>query len=180
MAKKKTPPRKAKPSIETVQEGFRATDLLRVEVCNPIKEKLDKIEVCKPNIVELCNPHRCIPSLECVPSRLCSPHIVCKPDWECLPNTLCRPNLGCIPAFGCKPEPPCFPKDPCRPGIWCKPDVFCMPRPGCTPEMFELPGDYRERAWTQTVAETTPEMAEMVEELRTIRAEIEDLKKKIK
>ena len=155
MAKKRAQP-KEKPSFETVKKGLRATDLLKVEVCNPLKEQLEKIDVCSPHI----GPIVCTPDIECIPSRLCSPYIICRPDWECIPTSVCRP------------------------WIYCSPDIFCGPRIGCSPKIFEIQEDYRryrEKAGSQTMAEElTPEMKEMTEELRKIRAEIEDLKKKIK
>lgn len=114
---------KEKPSVETVKESFKVSDLLRVEVCNPIKAQIDKIKVCVPHIVE------------CVPTRICKPIFLCKPD------------------------------------IFCKPDIICYPIVGpkiCVPSAYQWPEEF------------PGEMREVIEELKTIKAEIEILKKAIK
>jgi hypothetical protein len=92
---------KEKPSVETVKESFKVSDLLRVEVCDPIKVQIDKIKVCVPHIVE-CVPTRfCKPKLECLPTRICRPVIICKPDIWCKPDIFCYPIIGpqiCVPS----------------------------------------------------------------------------------
>ena len=40
-------PKKEKPAVETVQPGLKVSDLLMVEVCQPLKEQLDQIDVCR-------------------------------------------------------------------------------------------------------------------------------------
>jgi len=48
--------KKENPSVETVQQKVKATDLLLYEVCTPIKVRLDDIEICSPSIV-VCAPN---------------------------------------------------------------------------------------------------------------------------
>jgi len=169
MAKEKTR-RKEKPSIETVKAGLRASDFLKVKLCNPIMEKLDKIEICQPNIVELCTPNMCLPDFKCYPERRCYPHF-CIPNCNpyCTPN--CNPGI-CTPICAPNCIPVCI---PVISGEWDEP---------CAPGGFEIPEKYRGyrvRAGARTMAEgLTLEMKEMFEELRKIRVEIEGLKKKVK
>jgi hypothetical protein len=102
--KKKIP--KEKPSMTTVKEGFRVSDLLRVEVCDPIKAQLDKIRVCTPNLKE---PVTCLPDTICRPSFDCSPY-TCRPIWWCRPDMWCRPEI--------LDDPYCFPVRPCGPSFF--------------------------------------------------------------
>jgi hypothetical protein len=90
---------KETPKMETVKEGIRLSSLLQVEVCNPIKEQIDAIEVCTPQIVTTCIPvQACIPSYGCLPTRICRPDLFCRPDiFECLPTRFCRPEIWCRP-----------------------------------------------------------------------------------
>ena len=159
MAKKRIL-RKEKPTIETVKTGLRATDFLKVKLCNPITEKLDKIDICEPNIVELCTPNMCLPDIKCYPERpKCFPHL-------CL--TVCGPIEEHDPIC----DPVCLPVISSERFIPCVPSRF---------EILEKYRRYRERAGLRTVfGEPTPEIKEMTEELRKIRIEIENLKKKIK
>lgn len=112
---------KEKPSMKTVKEAFRVSDLLRVEVCDPIKKQIDKIKVCTPHLKE--------------PVKL---------RW--------RPPI-------------CFPND-------CYPICQTICIPNCSPSIVEFP-DYRP-------SRLPHEILEVFYELRTIKAEIEELKKAIK
>ncbi len=91
--------RKEQPSVETVKEGWRVSDLLSVPVCNPLKEQLDKIKVCEPSIeYHICKP-------------ICKPFGTCIPIWNpdvCIPcKPLCKPGLYqwiCTPTEVCGPQ----------------------------------------------------------------------------
>ena len=150
---------KEKPSVETVKEGFKLSDLLTLEVCNPVKEKMDKIEVCLPAIVA-CKPDFCTPAL------------ICKPSYFCKPDLFCRPDIYCTPRISC------FPDRFCKPDVYCRPWVYteCSPSQieGCGPMAID-PGEY-----VPDIRELTTEMREMFAELKAIKAEIEALKKKLK
>ncbi|MEM3693270.1 MAG: hypothetical protein QXI39_04535 [Candidatus Bathyarchaeia archaeon] len=102
---------KEKPKIELLQ----STGLYTVELCNPVKDQLNRIEVCKPNIVFTpCNP---IERIKCIPDLQCLPII-----GPCLPNI-------CIPSIWCQPI------------IWCRPTIICPPIIGggiCSPSV-EIP-----------------------------------------
>ncbi|UCE15875.1 MAG: hypothetical protein JSV12_08455 [Candidatus Bathyarchaeota archaeon] len=128
MSKKK----KERPRIELLQ----STSMYTVELCNPIKEKINQIKICRPNIVvKLCNPIediKCLPDIKCFPFiGPCQPEIrrplveerqlqsmfTCIP-MECMPLAPCLPNL-CEPAIlPCFPRTPCWPRTPCRPWVY--------------------------------------------------------------
>jgi hypothetical protein len=91
---------KGKPTVETVQQEAKASDLLMYEVCTPLKEQLDKIKICTPSIA-VCLPNENCPPMW-VPIPKCEPLAHCKhvdPDF-------------CIPSFACGPWGPCKPVDP--------------------------------------------------------------------
>jgi len=79
---------KGKPTVETVQQQVKVSDLLMLEVCQPLKEQLDKIKICNPHIVEpienpICPPLRSYGE-PCLPLEVCSPlrpygEIPCQP-----------------------------------------------------------------------------------------------------
>ena len=76
-----------KPTMETVKEPIRLTDLLKVELCGPVKDQISHIQVCIPNIVEFAT---------CTPA--CKPDMICEPDLpRCRPDLMCRPDLSCGP-----------------------------------------------------------------------------------
>jgi hypothetical protein len=97
-----------RPRIEEVD----LKKLYRVEVCNPIKEKINEIEVCQPNLeVVPCNPVdriKCLPDLSCLPIiGPCIPDLICYPDIHCIPSNWCQPLFGpCQPVVGgtCSPS----------------------------------------------------------------------------
>ncbi len=71
MAEKKV----EKPRIELLG----STKLYTIELCSPVKEKLNQIKICAPNIViKPCSP---IEKIKCVPSLpgICLPKVVCAP-----------------------------------------------------------------------------------------------------
>jgi len=73
------------PKLEAVKQVFKATELLNVDVCEPVKEKLNKIEICVPNINSM---------------SLCFPLQYCHPFFEiCKPKTpvICGPSKFHIP-----------------------------------------------------------------------------------
>ncbi len=89
-----------KPRLELLESA----GLYRIEVCSPVKEKVDQIEVCSPNLVATpCEP---IERVRCLPDVWCSPRIRCLPTEICLPMTYpCLPVIGpCSPQYG-----PCGP-----------------------------------------------------------------------
>ena len=90
-------------------------NMYTVEVCSPIKEQINRIKVCQPNIVvKPCNP---VEQITCIPDISCSPLFGCYPDiGPCSPMTCfpavgtCLPTIGCSPTFGCSPTVgPCGP-----------------------------------------------------------------------
>lgn len=87
---------KEEPSVKTVKESWRPSELLMMEVCQPIKDKIDQIEICKPQIVE---------RRFCFPDIICKPWIICSPDLWCSPRRICKPDIICSPIT-------CFPVTP--------------------------------------------------------------------
>ena len=128
--------KKEKPSVETVQESMRLSDLLAAKVCNPVLDKIDKIEICKPNI------------LFCLPDRFCRPRYFCKPDIFCKPNIFCKPDIFCIPDRFCRPD------------IFCKPMFYAE----CTPSQF--PDFEPEIPEIDVFASGMREMAKVLEEVQ--------------
>ena len=63
-----------KPTMETVKESIRLTDLLKVELCGPVKDQISHIQVCIPNIVEFAP---CTPA--CRPDQFCKPDVASDP-----------------------------------------------------------------------------------------------------
>lgn len=87
-----------KPKIELLE----ATSLYTVELCSPIKEKINQIKICAPNIVfKPCSP---IEKIKCVPSLpMCAPTVpVCPPGIPEIPPRFCIPRIFCGPR-GCVP-----------------------------------------------------------------------------
>lgn len=88
---------KEKPTVKTVQQEVTVSDLLMYEVCAPLKEQLDKIEICRPSIAV------CMPNEFCAPTTRCGPS-----DWfVCAPRTGCEPRdpLVCAPKAGTSWDP---------------------------------------------------------------------------
>ena len=90
---------KEKPTVETVQQEVKASDLLMYEVCAPLKEQLDEIKVCTPSIPvcmpnDTCHPTLCLPvvSAPCGPTLLCGP-TTSRPSGPQLPPNLLRQKL---------------------------------------------------------------------------------------
>ena len=105
-----------KPKIEMVA----SRNMYTIELCNPIKEKINNIKICGPNIeIKPCNPIakvRCLPEISCLPiiapaELFCGP--VCPPKIE---EAICGPTDG-----------------PCSPGTtdlvedWRKWSIFIRP-----------------------------------------------------
>ena len=149
---------KKTPSIETVQKGFNLSDLLKIKVCNPVKEKIDKIEMCPPNIEDCMPSIKCGPEIFCIPDRFCGPDIICKPIYSCIPDRWCRPYMICTPDIICKPIIPCTP--------WVA--------EACGPSAIDP------RVGAQEITELTTEMREMMAELKAVKGEIAELKNKLK
>jgi|WetSurMetagenome_2_1015567.scaffolds.fasta_scaffold300579_2 hypothetical protein len=92
-----------KPKLESVKISPDAlSGLYEIGLCDPIKEKINRIEVCGPNIeIKQCAP---LEKLKCIPDTTtlqtikspwpgdCGP---CIPSWTCIPSTICTP---CIPS----------------------------------------------------------------------------------
>ena len=151
---------KESPNVETVQQGLKLSDLLKVKVCTPLHEKIDDIEVCGPYI-EDCTPDE----IDCVPYYRCGPDIKCRPTYNCTPDISCFPvDVRCLPDDDIR----------CQPWFGCKPDIYCRPF-------------YLQRAWEFEIPELkyitkelTGDMKTMFNELKTIKLEIENLKKHLK
>ena len=114
-----------KPTIELL--GIEK--LFTVKFCNPVKEQVNQIKICRPNIeIQPCNPiekTNCLPDVmamskvaQCIPTVKCGPTWTCGPDFwgeNCLPDKVleCVPSTGtCQPiVVGCTPncEPNCNP-----------------------------------------------------------------------
>jgi hypothetical protein len=134
-----------KPKIEPLE----SSGLYTVELCKPLKEELDKIEVCAPKIeVKPCSPMeqaKCLPDIipylsgegkaeiesldqlmlgkkSCIP--VCQPFTTqCQPQIECIPE--CQPF-----ASQCQPKTVCIPE--CQPfAAQCQPKSACIPK--CQP-----------------------------------------------
>jgi hypothetical protein len=72
--------------------------LYTVRLCSPVREQIEKIEVCHPNLeIATCNPAEIV---KCLPDIMCYPII-----GPCLPDTWCLPLIGpCTPVIGpCQP-----------------------------------------------------------------------------
>jgi hypothetical protein len=146
-------PEKEKPAVETVQQTMKLSDLLMVEVCQPIKESTDKIPLCLPYVPgpKLCKPLiSCGPIIYCSPKVLCIPHMICRPLVECNPIATCHP---CLP-YVCSPR---F-------------DVPVVPPEG-------LPGPSPEDYLNMLQAELAQKLT--VTELNTLREEVTALKREI-
>jgi hypothetical protein len=77
-------PAKDKPTVETLQQAVKVSDLLRFGVCEPLKEKLGKIELSSPYILPTCSPN-----FSCLPTKLCTPVLHCVPNKRCFPEYSC-------------------------------------------------------------------------------------------
>lgn len=149
---------KEKPSMETVKEGISLSDFLTIEACNPLKEQLDKIEVCQPH-------------LKSASSRTSGG---CAPWWfgpgRCLPLLWCSP---CVDPGRCWPL--CWPN--CRP-YSCLPYSYCWPYSEMSRGNLRSPDMAPSQDETET-EELTPEKKTVIEELKSIKAEIAALKEKL-
>ena len=99
-----------KPKLELLE----AKELYAVALCNPVKDQLNQIKVCGPNIeVKVCGP---VERVRCLPDIWCRPLIFCQPDLWCLPKVWCIPIVvgPCLPSVG-----PCGPwvEGPCGPSV---------------------------------------------------------------
>lgn len=84
------PQEKDKPTVETVQKAVKLSDLLIYEVCSPVKEQIDKIELCSPSIVDWKPKPKCKPG----PEPVCFPDIRL-PNWKInyiIEETICNPH----------------------------------------------------------------------------------------
>ena len=103
MTRKEVSEEGEKPRLELLNP----TSIFVVDLCNPVKDKINQIEICSPNIeIKPCNP---IEQIKCLPDLS-----TCGPGAEVsnLQNQ-CYPILQCMPAFT-----PCFPyieNQPCYP-----------------------------------------------------------------
>lgn len=101
---------KMNPTVETVQQAVKVSDLLMYKVCEPVKEQIDKIKLCTPNVsipFDVCKPDQlCRPySMNCLPA-MCIPS--CKPYNYCIPKmSLCEPQIPemCTPSAGTTIDP---------------------------------------------------------------------------
>ena len=202
-------PNKEKPTVETVQPGLKVSDLLMVEVCQPLKEQLDQIDVCRPHLpesrVSLCRPGEslqvgapCYPTnpTPCFP---CGPHgcMPCPPHGGHFAFTTslpfyptCPPN--CLPL--CPPIcAPCFPhKPPLQEREAVGPEEVAGPcYPVCSPNPFCLPWghriaacgpDYRPIDYVKTLEQklTANEINTLQQTIAELKAEVEALKNKNK
>jgi len=138
--------------------------LYKVELCQPLKEEINRIEVCAPKVeVKPCSPMeqaRCLPDI--VPylseedtGRIESPDQLILGKKQCIPacepfTTQCQPQTTCIPecqpfTTQCQPQTTCIPQSPpntaqCQPKSTsipkCQPFVSpCQPsKTPCMPE----------------------------------------------
>jgi hypothetical protein len=139
-----------KPTVETVQSSVKVSDLLLLEVCSPLKDQLDNINV--------CSPHICVPNVE---PKECIPDMICKPiKMACLPDMICKPiKMACLPDKVCSPWV-------CHPVI---PEV-CTPSAG---KPWELdPRIIRERLMED-------DYAKLQSEVEKLKSEVAGLRKKI-
>lgn len=191
-----------KPKIELLE----IEKLYTIKLCNPVKEQINQIKICRPNIeIQPCNPiektsclpdvmsmskaAQCIPNVTCGPTWACGPDfwgpcppdiVLCRPTTECIPN--CTPN--CIP--NCAPNSNCQPKKTyCLPSIaTCRPDLGginqqCNPYYACNPTDV---GCAPNNVCGPAVANTDPykeRFSEISAKIDKIMAEIEELKKKV-
>ena len=164
-----------KPKIELLQQP----ELYTLDLCGPVKEQLDKIKICGPNITtKPCSP---IDTIKCIPNVLCAPIVgPCLPIGPCLPQQ-CLPVIGpCLPIIGCYPSRWCNPIiGPCIPIIGpCYP-VQCLPREpcfpvygGCLPQIQTTCGPM--------VTVPGPDLTEIISKVDALAAEIQELKRRIK
>ena len=120
-----------KPKVELVQSK-EMTPLFTIEICEPVKEQLDKINFCGPNIVvKPCNPIqelKCLPDVpQLMPDRGCQPVIWSIADLTA--PTHCMPWLG-----EPKPEMKVDPRG-CIPRIWLISELVYRPQ-GCIPMIW--------------------------------------------
>jgi hypothetical protein len=85
------------PKIEMVT----SSDMYTLELCNPIKEQINKITICGPNIdIKACNPIaqvRCIPDIRCLPIVAPVKRIICNPTCNPVIQLEKEPTI-CAPA----------------------------------------------------------------------------------
>jgi hypothetical protein len=152
-------PEKEKPTVETVQQAVKVSDLLMFDVCEPLKEKLDRIELCSPYIISTCSPN-----ISCIPKKLCTPVIHCVPYDRCIPEYVtCVPDKLCKPIFACVPENVHI----------CKPDipVECSPSAG---KPWGLDPDIIKQRLLES------DYVKLQAEVKSLKAEVEALKKRLK
>jgi len=138
-----------KPKLELLETG-----LATIELCNPIKDQLNQIKVCKPNIVvSLCNP---VDRIKCIPDI---------PDYGCLPMIWCRPASWCIPETWCRPK------------IWCRPLI--APLIALCPPQVGPCGPWVEGPCGPMVEVPSRQIDEIAARVEKLTAEIEALKKKV-
>ena len=79
--------REEKPKIELIESN----EMYTVDLCEPVKQQINKIELCKPSIVvKPCSP---IEKIHCIPDVM-----------HCIPDLWCNPKIGpCKPVFPCAP-----------------------------------------------------------------------------
>ena len=150
---------KDKPTVETVQQAVKVSDLLMFEVCEPLKEKLNRIELCSPHIAI------CKPNVSCIPTKVCTPLVHCIPYDRCIPEYTCVPEKWCKPIiFGCKPEiiPPI-----------CQPDLPEICTPSAGPPWGPDPGIIKQRLLES-------DYVKLQAEVKTLKAEVDALKKRLK
>ena len=151
---------KDQPEIETVQEGFKLSDYLTIDVCEPVKTQVDQIEVCCPNLEKTgSRSFRGISGAQ--GSRQASSSTgYSRATWYPIGFPTCYPRL-----YPCTPYAQCYPNN-CVPsyyeGPWTNAPI--MPAP-------DAYGVESERL--------TFEMETLVQEIKTIRTEIAALKMKI-
>jgi len=165
-------PEKEKPVVETVQQTMKLSDLLMVEVCQPIKESTDKIPLCTPYLPgggKLCEP-----LVLCRPRTVCSPLISCGPSLYCSPWVLCIPHRLCGPIVTATCTPDCLPRV-CKPIVEPLVPVPEEPFPGPSPE------DYLNMLQAELAQKlTVNELNTLREEVATLRKEIAALKNQLK
>jgi len=121
-----------KPEVKLVQSK-EMPPLFTIEMCAPVKEQLDQISFCGPNIVvKPCNPInevKCIPDMaKLAPDRGCGPAI--HTILESMGPMKCMPD----PCYEPKPEYKIGPEG-CIPRIWLISEIVYRPD-GCIPRIW--------------------------------------------
>lgn len=146
-------PEKEKPAVETVQQALKLSDLLMVDVCQPIKEQIDGTKLCWPVLP--------FGSKLCVPIRACTP----------IRDPICRPTM-CNPIYV-----------ETSPGSRQSPEAWCGPGPpACRPDGRSwTPWQMEEEGWEAYLNMIQSDLAQKLtaNELNTVREEVAALKKEI-